>query len=117
MTTITNNSIINMMNEGPEVLINLILPRFFTGGQVKQISDKNIQTYDRCVRTWGLNRDELYLFQPILLHRYACGSPVDVHIRVMVYRLSTKTEVGFQDVTFEQYEKGYELTFFNNQLN
>lgn len=117
MGTNSNRTIQIGTTGDPIALAKQIAPRFFYGHQVRDISNENYPAYNRCLKTRGLKKDELYLLQPVLLHYYAYGEPVEVHIRAWVYRWSTKEQCGLQDVTFEQYEKGLEIDIVLNHLN
>ena len=99
----------NQIHAAEAIITDLIPPRFFTYEQVKQLSDENFKVLNRCVIPSRLKKNEIYYLTPFIVHHHAFDEPFIRHLRVSVINLSDNEQVGIQDVTFEQWERGLEI--------
>ena len=87
----------------------LLSKRVFNYDQLVKISDKNVNVLNRNIIPDNISDNDLFICSPMLIHVHAFGELVEPHLRVKVTGIRDKTFLGFQDMTYEQYEQGRKL--------
>lgn len=87
--------------------------RIFTYDQLSQISDENYEELNRCMDMSNGHADDIFVLHPALIHSHAFGEEVSPHLRTLVTKIDETETLAFQDVTFDQWERGKELDNIN----
>jgi len=86
-----------------------LIPRIFTYDQLSRISNDNFEVLNRNVNILTYDADDLFVLYPETHLFYLFENEVTPLIRTAVSKLNKIQTLGFQDLTYGQWDEGDEI--------
>jgi hypothetical protein len=100
----------------PLIDLESISGRIFSYDQLSKISDENHEVLNRNLNVTYFDKDETFELRPMMIHEHAYGEKVIPHYRTRVIPNKHSKLPAFQDLTFDQFERGKLVSMDNTMV-